>query len=488
MTVLFGHFQGAAMRSTGPKLKALAAVGASTLALSACAALPPATPAREARAIDAYAAEKSLTAPAAPWPTDRWWTRYGDAQLDVLIDEALAGSPTLAEAQARLARAQANAAVARTALSPTINGTGGVEEQKQSSRYLFPPQFLPKGYQDYGQLQLNFNWELDFFGKNRAAIAAATSRQAAAAADAAEARLLLTTNIATAYAALAQLTADRDLAAEAVKVRGETASLTAQRVANGLDTRAELEQAAAGPPTSQADVAAIDEQIALTRDELAALAGAGPDRGLAIASPKLPALADFGLPADARLDLIGRRPDVVAARWRAQAASKDVRQWKAQFYPDVSLTGFIGQQSLHLSQLFAPGAGIGAIGPAVTLPIFEGGRLRANLRGAEADRNAAVAEYDAAVTEALHEVADAANSEKALGERLASSREALARLEAAYSVARLRYQGGLSTFQAVLLAENAVLAQRRVVADLEGRAFSLDISLVKALGGGFRSA
>jgi NodT family efflux transporter outer membrane factor (OMF) lipoprotein len=465
---------------------AVSVIGA--LAVAGCASLPPPTPARQAKAASAYETTAAFAAPAVDWPADGWWKRYGDPQLDTLMDEALAGSPTLAQAQARVVTARAATAVAAAQQLPSLNAQGQIQEQKQTYAYLFPKPFLPLGYQDYGQVTLNLNWELDFWGKNRAAVRAAASDARAAAADAAEARLVLTTDIASQYATLARLYADREVAVEATRVREETAGLTAQRVANGLDTQAELKQAQAGSPAARANVVALDEQIAQTRDALAALVGAGPDRGLALAPPKAARLTAFGLPTDLRVGLIGRRPDVIAARWRAEAASHRVKQAKAAFYPDINLAAYFGQQSLHLDQLFTPGAAMGSIGPAFSLPIFEGGRLRGALRGAQADRDAAVAAYDQALTEALREVADVAASERALGERLGESRKALEFYEGAYKVARLRYEGGLSTFQSVLLAEDAVLSQRQVVSDLESRAFTLDVALVRALGGGFTGA
>ena len=475
----------------GAPRRQLAAIGACAGAavLAACASVPPPQPARVAKPIASYTADRTFAAPATPWPSDRWWAGYGDPQLDALMDEALADSPTLAQAKVRVIKAQTSRAAAAAAIAPIISGSGNIQETKQTYNWLFPKNFLPAlGYAPYGEVLLNFSWELDFWGKYRAAIAQATSETRAATADAAEARLMLTTQIASTYATLAQLYQDHDVAVQSVRVRDDTANLVTQRVANGLDTQAELKQAQAASPATQATVAALDEQIALTRDALAALLGAGPDRGQTIQRPAPPKLAAFGLPADAKLDLIGRRPDVVAARWRAEAAQKGVRVAKTQFYPDISLTGYIGQQSLHLSRLLNAGSTLGSIGPAVTLPILDGGHLRANLRGAEADRDEAVAAYDAAVTEALHQVADAAASERALGERLAESRRALAGYEEAYRVARLRYEGGLSTFQSVLLVEDAVLNQRRVVSDLESRAFELDVELVRALGGGFRQS
>jgi NodT family efflux transporter outer membrane factor (OMF) lipoprotein len=459
------------------------------LLTSACATMPDATPARVAKAPEAYATAQTLSASdAAAWPADAWWKAYGDAQLDALVDEALTGSPTLAQAEARLRRAQALANQAKAAQLPSVGANGAVERSKQSYNNGIPADFVPQGYNDYGRLSLDFSWELDFWGKNRAAVAAATSEAKAAQADAAQARLMLATSVAASYADLARLYAERDVAERSVALRQETLNLVSNRVTNGLDTRGELRQAEAGPPNARAELAALDEQIAQTRNGLAALLGAGPDRGLAITRPSVAALKPFGLPANLAADLIGRRPDVVAAKWRAEAASKRIGQAKAAFYPNVNLAAAIGVQSLHLDKLFDSGSDVGSVGPAVSLPIFEGGRLKANLRAAEADRDGAVAAYDSAVTQALRDVADVAASERALSTRLTESRAALAASEDGFRIAKLRYQGGLSTYQNVLIAEQAVLSQRRIVADLESRALTLDVALVRALGGGFAPA
>jgi NodT family efflux transporter outer membrane factor (OMF) lipoprotein len=366
-----------------------------------------------------------------------------------------------------------------------------VGETESSLIQGFPPfiqQLLPRGYQDNGRLALDASYDLDLFGKNRAALKAAVSEEAATAADLAEARLTLSTAVATAYADLARLGAERAAAAEAVRNRQETSRLTAERVANGLDTRAELKQAEAATPASQADVEALDEQILLTRHRIAALLGEGPDRGLAIVLPRTEAVKAFGLPADLRLHLIGRRPDIVAARLRTEAAAKRVDVAKAQFYPDVTLNAYIGQQSLGLSQLFNPLAAIGSFGPAITVPIFQGGRLRGQYRGARAEYASAVDAYDATLTQALQDVADTAASAQSAQKQLAERRAALAAAEEAYAVARERYQGGLSPFVSVLVAEDAVITDRRAFADAQSRAFSLDVALIRALGGGYVAA
>src|SRR5262249_2808149 len=154
------------------------------------------------------------------------------------------------------------------------------------------------------------------------------------------------------------------------------------------------------------------------RHAIAALMGAGPDRGLAIARPEVTLVRAFGLPRELAADLLGRRPDIVAARLRAEAAARRIDQARAAFYPNVNLVAFAGVQSIGLDMLGRSGSSIGSIGPAISLPIFDGGRLRSQLRGADADYALAVANYDDTVVRALQDVADATASQRALGGQL----------------------------------------------------------------------
>ncbi|MGA7438876.1 MAG: TolC family protein, partial [Luteibacter sp.] len=194
-----------------------------------------------------------------------------------------------------------------------------------------------------------------------------------------------------------------------------------------------------------------------------------------------------GLPANLGADLLGHKPEVMAARWRVEAAAKRIGVARAAFYPDVNLVGFIGFQSLGLNRLTDAGSGISGIGPAIHLPIFEGGRLRANYRGARADYDLAVATYDEALTQALHETADAARSLDALKDRQVALDEAQTRSEKAYRLAKARYEGGLSDYQSVLTAEDLLLQTQVDATAIHMRAYALSIALTKALGGGFNS-
>ena len=236
--------------------------------------------------------------------------------------------------------------------------------------------------------------------------------------------------------------------------------------------------------SARADVVALEEAIATTRHRIAALVGAGPDRGLAIARPIMmrPAL---GLPDNAGIDLIGRRPDIVAARLRSEAAAKRIDVARADFYPNISLSALVGLQSLGLSNLFSAGSEYGNGGAAISLPIFEGGRLQGRYRGARADYDVAVATYDRTLIGALREVADIVASRAATERQLAARREALAAAAEASKLAGLRYRAGLSNQIVQLTAEDSMVALRRAVADLEARQLSLDIALIRALGGGY---
>lgn len=421
----------------------------------------------------------------APWPQQAWWRDYGDPQLDALIAQALANSPDVAAASARLHRAASQIGQARAATLPSLEANGSAALNKQSYNNGIPAQFVPRGYNDVGRASLDFSWEIDFWGRNRKALAAATWDARAVDADRAAAVLMLSTTVASTYAQLAQLQAERALAAASIDVRIETLKLVRLRVANGLETRGEEQSAQAGVAAARESLGGTEENIALTRNALAALVGAGPDRGPEITAPVMVHLGAAGLPATIGADLIGRKPEVVAARWRAEAAAKRIGVARANFYPNINLTAFVGLQSLGLSNLVATGSDIGQIGPAIHLPLFDGGRLKANLRGAEADYALAVAQYDGALVRALQDVADAAASNRALSDRLTNARAALLAQEDAYKIARFRYTGGLADYQSVLIAEDNVLARRRVVADLESRAFTLDVALVRALGGGY---
>lgn len=439
------------------------------------------------RAPESYASAEAFQAPLAAWPSDGWWSELGDPQLDLLMKEGLADAADIRAAAARFDRANAMASGARSRLMPTVQGQAQAGSEKQTYNYLMPSEAVPHGWNDAGRVGLNFAWELDFWGKNRAALQAARLDARAAGAEAAAARLAVSTGIAAAYADLASLYAELDTLDDAISVRGRTAEVMARRHAQGLENAGAVERALASRAAAESERAMVNELIALSKNRIAALMGAGPDRGLAIQRPAIMLTNNLGLPSNVPAGLLGRRADVAAARLRTEAAASRIKQAKAGFYPNVNLVGMVGAHSLGLGDLFSSGSDYGSVGPAISLPIFQGGRLKAEHRGAEADYAAAVAHYDGALTMALREVADATASVRALDTRLDRALTAEAHAEAAWKVANNRYAGGLATYLDVLSAEDALVASRRSVAQLQSRAFTLHVTLIRALGGGFHA-
>ena len=458
------------------------------LLCSACLSVPDLGERPQPAAPQSLASAASFSAPAADWPADRWWESYGDAQLDALIDEALAGSPTMAEAEARVRRALANAQQAGSRLQPSLDASASGGFAQQSENNGAPPGAVPQGWNDNAQVALNLTFDLDLWGRNRANLRAALSDADAARADMAYARLTLSTAIASSYADLARLAAVRATTETYLRIRGDTLRMMRAREEQGLENHGAVMRAEAGRAAAAADLAAVDEQIDLTRNRIAALTGQGPDRGRAIALPAAARLAAFGLPADVGIDLVGRRPDIVAARLRAESQGERIRAARAEFFPNIRLSALIGLQALGIGNLLQGGSADGSVGPAISLPIFSGGRIEGGYRGARADYDTAVAAYDGTLVDALREGADVATRQRALRLRLAESRAALEASDTAYRLIDARYRGGLATYLDVLSAEDSLNNSRRAVAELESSAFALDVALVRALGGGFHQS
>jgi NodT family efflux transporter outer membrane factor (OMF) lipoprotein len=459
------------------------------LLLAGCAAVPDTGPRPIARTADSIAASQSLpSGDQGQWPADSWWTAYGDPQLDSLIAEGLAHSPDVAAATARLRKADAMARQAGAALLPTLDGHGAAGLTKQSYNQGFPAPFvayLPHGWKGEGQLDLTLGFDPDLWGRNRAALAAATSERQAAAVDSQQAALMLATSIAQAYADLGAALALRYNRAATLDSRTATQSLTDQRMREGMETRGSLRTAQAQADSARADLLAADQTVLLRRHQLAALLGAGPDRGLTIAAPHLAPMGVHELPAGVTTELMARRADIVAARTRVEAAASRIKVARADFYPALKINGLVGVESLGFGQLFTGGSIYGTVGPAVSLPLFHGGALRAAYRGARADYDLAVADYDRIVLTAYQQVADAVTDRSLLAGQLTEARAAVSASEEANAIADARYRGGLSNYLDALIVQDRLVQTREALVMTDAAFRSADIALIRALGGGF---
>jgi len=423
-------------------------------------------------------------AQAAPALDSQWWLAFGDPQLDALVDQAIAGNPNLQVALARLARAQASVTSTAAADKPQLNGGLDLTRQKFSDNYIYPAP-LGGSVQEAGMLQFNGSWEIDFFGKNRTALDAALGTANAAAAEADAARVLLAGNVARSYVQWARLNDRMVVAQRALAQREELLKLVRDRVAAGLDTRLQLKQSESSVPEARQQIEALNEQIAVAQHALDALV-VKPGATLALTPPRLANFKPLALQQSIPADLLGRRADIAAARWRVEAATSDVANAKTQFYPNVNLVAFAGFQSIGFGKLLESGSQQWGVGPAIRLPIFEGGRLRANLRGKSADLDAAIDSYNGTVIDAVRDVADQLSSVQYVARQQVQQKEAQDAAEAAYDVGLQRYSAGLGNYLDVLTAEVTVLAQRRDGVDLAARALENQVGLARALGGGWQ--
>ncbi|HEV3182387.1 MAG TPA: efflux transporter outer membrane subunit [Steroidobacteraceae bacterium] len=418
------------------------------------------------------------------WPADGWWRSYGDAQLDALLDEALAGSPSLATAQARLRAAQAQAVTAGAARLPTTTANAQATRQRYAQDYLFPPPF-GGSYVNDGRVALDFSWDLDFWGRNRALLAAARSGVAAAEADRAAARLALAVAVVQAYIQLDLQYALLDVTNDNLRQQESILELTQQRVSAGLENSARVKQSDGQVALTRAGVAYVEGSIELARNQLAQLAAAGPDRGAQLRRPQLAPPAAVTLPSVLPADLLGRRPDVAAARAQVESAAYGVKAAEADFYPNVNLAAFAGFQSIDLSQLFEPANRILGAGAAFSLPVFNRGALRGALLARQARVDQSVAQYNQTLLDAVREVSDVVANWRALEREMREQQTALADAQRSYDLTTERYRAGLDNYLSVLSSQNQVLTAQGLGAELQARRLTFSVELVRALGGGY---
>lgn len=425
------------------------------------------------------AAPKAAPAPALASPT--WWARFGDAQLDTLVQQALQNHPNLRIAQARVARAQALTDTIASTERPNVNGAVDATRQRFSANSIYPPP-LAGGVYETANAQITAGYEFDLFGKNRAALDAALGQVRAAQADAQAAELLLATQVTRSYFTLLRINALQALAQRNLAQREQLLALVQSRLAAGLDSPTELRNSEATLPEIRQYAESLREQAALARNALAALTG----QPLGLQDLKAGTLAQIkpqAAPQAVPLDLLANRPDVAAARARMEAALSDVEVAKAQFYPNINLVAFAGLNSIGFGNISKAGSEQWGVGPAIRLPIFDGGRLRAQLKGRAADVDLAIESYNALVIDAVREVADQITSLQSIARQSQEQQSAFASAQTLQDIAAQRFAAGLSSRASVLNAQSAVLAQERQAIDLAARTLDAQALLLRATGG-----
>ncbi|TJZ69355.1 efflux transporter outer membrane subunit [Chitiniphilus eburneus] len=468
--------------------------GAALLALTGCALIrdePPAMaavdPARIRLAEDIKLAREG-------WPEAQWWQRYQDPQLDALIATGQRRSPRMA-----IARAQVEAARAQTRLTHASGGlllglVGSISRQSPSENgYLGPfaknePALgLDGPWYTGGTLALEGSYEFDLWGKHSAQTQAALGIENARLAEAAQAELWIAAQIAQVYFDIQSLYAARDLLRQSREIEREMLAAHTARAERGLEPRTQVELTRIHVLELDKQMADVESKLKMLEEAMRPLLGAGADDLPEIAQRPLPPQAG-AIPATLGYELLARRADLQAMRWSVQASLSGVDAARAAFYPTFDIKVFFGLDSLHLDNLLERSSRQIQVVPGLTLPLFDSGRLNANLASARSSSNLTIAQYNAAVVDAVRQVAHAGVELQGLQQQADIQDAKLAATRFASDSAVAHYQRGLADKVLAMESRLPVLYEQGQQLALRSRQLNAEIALTLALGGGYRVA
>lgn len=461
----------------------LAVTAAVAIALAGCASVPSDSNALARRDIAGAELSANIKLAQEGWPQAQWWTSYHDEQLNAIIKQALASGPSLEVAAAHIgsARSSLSRSVADLGISGSVNGN--TNRQRYSGTGLFP---APIGGAWFTEetLRLDLRYNFDWWGKNRAQVAAAVGELNAGRAAYAEAEQALAASIAQSYfrlqGAWARLANTDQLAATQTALVQDSA----KRIARGLANADEQRAAEAELNQIRKQQAQLKADIEHEREALRALAGAD-NTALEDLKPVAVSPAPHALPARLGMELLARRPDLQAARWKLEASLSKIDAAKAAFYPDVNLTGSIGLNSVKAEDLLQLASRTLYIGPSVSLPLFDSKRLDAQLDGARTNRNERIAEYNQTIVEAVREVAQGGAQLQGIEQQITQQSAATALARAQLASAQARMDHGLANNSSVLNARQSLLKQRDADLYLQQVQLLAEVALTNALGGGY---
>ena len=420
------------------------------------------------------------------WPERAWWNLFDDEQLSRFMEQTIADNPSLQAAIARVRSSNEHARSVRSKLIPHFSTTfeDNYEHLSKDDLDRFPPSQVPAVINQV-DLTLNFEYEIDLFGKNRETYYAALGEARAQKAEMSQSYLLVTISLAEAYfnyqAGLLRVDTEQAI----VKAKATLAELTRQRVLSKLDDEIALEKMEAELLQARESLAGLERDLELSKSQIKILMGLSPDDELQMERPTAQFNRPFPVPSNLPVDLLVRRPDLMMQIWKVEAASHLIGASRAAFFPNINLASFAGFRTLSWSNLFTANSFAGAVMPAINLPIFTGGRLTANLNQAFANFDAAVFDYNGLILKAAKEVADG------LQIMQAASRETLFQTGVIYSLTQAtdltcaRFQFGVSNYLEVLHMQLDLLSQEMREITIHNRKHLAVLGLIRALGGGY---
>jgi NodT family efflux transporter outer membrane factor (OMF) lipoprotein len=420
------------------------------------------------------------------WPGECWWTVFESDELDEFMARAIENNPTLAAAEFRVEQAYQEARLARSRFFPLIffNAIDTYEYLSENGLYRAFNPLIPLSA-NVIDLTLSAWYEFDFWGKNQNLFYAALGERAAQAAEEAQTQLTITTAVAQAYFALKTNLMRQSLYEALQEVASETYDLTNRLHGSALFSRLDMLSAWEKLYRAQQAVSSIRQEVATNRHLLNILMGVGPDECLVVGDslPRLP--QRLALPCDLTLSLVGRRPDLTAQVWRTRALAYQVGAAMAAYYPDVSLRAFIGLESVIANRLFDLDSGTVGATPVISLPIFTGGAIRANIRSKTAEYDEAVATYNELLLRSVQEVTDLMVLAESIWNQRQQQQQIVEASQGRFGLTQLRHGSGLDSAFDYLSFREALLQRQLEDIGLLYSQYITAIKLIKALGGGF---
>ncbi|PXV61478.1 outer membrane protein, multidrug efflux system [Dyella jiangningensis] len=427
------------------------------------------------------------------WPDAKWWTRYKDPQLNELIERALAGSPTMAMARLRIAQAKSQTELLNAGTGLQESAFAMLDRQRASSNGFLGPYGtnepllgLTGPWYTEGTVGLFGGLSPDIWGTHRSAVRAALGAENAKVAELAEVELNLSTGVAQLYYSVQASHQLLGLLQQAHDALDYAVQAHQGKVAQGLEAKVPFHGARGQLLAVESQIAATQGQIKEAREALRALLGAGPDDLPEIKPVPLPDAA-VGLPETLSYELLARRPDLQAMRWYVQGSLDQVAAAKAAFYPSLDIKALYALDSVHLDQLFKRSSQQINLIPGLYLPIFDGGRLNANLHNARSASNALIEQYNQAVLDAVRDVAVSGSRLEALNAQYALQTEKVEAARFAQRAAEAMYSRGLGSRLASTEARLPVISEQTALLVVEGQRINQQIVLIRALGGGYRA-
>lgn len=415
----------------------------------------------------------------------RCFTRFDDPQLHQLISIALADEPDMRSARIRVMRAHQIAKGAYSALWPSADLKSYLNRQHFSIHGTVPPPFneLVLSKLSIADLALNFNYELDFWGKNRETVASRLDETFAAQMDLAETQLILSSTVASAYFGLQNNIIQRQLAIENVRLLKELEDIIVDRAKQGVESDVPLKTAISNTQTARLSVEDYIRAETQSRNQLAVLLGNTPFNTQIEATQFTYNKKQLSLPAIIPANVLAQRPDIASARALTEAAAHQINVARAAFFPNINLSGILSLQYFYFNKIFHVSVQDESIKAALELPIFDAGARRANLGVKHANFELAVNQYNQTILNALREVADQMAALKTLNKQVDDQSKALHTTETNYKLFRLQYTQGIIDYVQLIEIKQLLVQQKAMLYSLQTRQKQAFVALLAALGG-----